>query len=261
MISLYQQLEQERRKNAELHEENDELRAENSVLKKKLSEGKKKPVPLKTKAVVRHKYKTLNKDGLEFDLTVSVDHPDNKAIIDRVVRGSQANRDHPVDVSDAEKAARAMFTNLKNDRTRTLNGNKGKQLKCVRRRNRMIQKMNSRRKAFDSKHCKLNDHEKSKAKIMFTEKMEYISSDEDDVSTETTPDGMRTIRTVRVLPFESAELKGYKHSLDQTYRNDVTPESRQSHLTILRRDPSASQVSLRSCPPDAPHWAVISLGF
>ncbi len=124
----------------------------------------------------------------------------------------------------------------------------------------MLQKVNSRRKVFKSQHCKLTDQEKNKAKTMFTEKMKYISSDEDDISTETTPDGLKTERTVRILPFESSELKSYKQSLDETYRKDLTPESRQGHLTVLRRDPLVNPMSLRACPPNAPPWAVIGLG-
>ncbi len=122
----------------------------------------------------------------------------------------------------------------------------------------MLQKVKSRKMAFDSHHCKLTEQQKSKAKIMFTDKMEYISSDEDDVYTETAPDGTtRTVRTVRILQFESPELRTYKQSLDQTYREDLKPESRKSQLAILKKDPSECPESKRVCPPGALQWAVV----
>ncbi len=260
MILLYQQLEEERQKVKGLQKENGALRAENAALQQKIADGKKKPIPNPTKAEVRHCYKNIvSRDRTEFDLNVSVDHPDNKSIIDRVVNNTQARRDITVDIHDARRAAKAMFINLRDDRNRVLNGKKSSQLKGVRRRNRMVQKVKSRKMAFNSTHCKLTEQQKEKAKIMFSEKMEYISSDEDTLETESTPEGLKTIRTVRILPFESSELKGYKQSLDKTYRMDLTPESRKSHLTVLKRDPSVSPMSMRPCPPSAPHWAVITL--
>ncbi len=271
MALLIQQLREERQKIAELQKENNELRmknvelrtendqllAENTTLKTKLSESKKKPVPLTTKAVVRQCYKKLNKEGFEFDFNFTFDHTDNVTIIERVVAETQFS-DNSIELKDAQQAAKDMFKNLRDDRNRILRGGKEKQLKSVRRRNRMIQKMKSRKTAFDSHHCKLTEQEKSKAKVMFTDKMEYISSDEDDTWTETTSDGAtRTIRTVRILQFESHELKSYKHSLDQTYREDLIPESRKANLTVLQKDPSVCPLSKRMCPPGAPQWAVV----
>ncbi len=64
IISLYQQLEQERQKNVALQKENEEL----------------------------------------------------EAIIERVVQNTQSSNE-PVDISNAQQAAKVMFVNLKNDRT------------------------------------------------------------------------------------------------------------------------------------------------
>ncbi len=250
-------LEAEKQQHAETRRLLEVSQKENAHLKAELAKGKKKTVPLLTRKEVRNRYKLIKeKDNIELDLNVSVDHPDNKAILDRVVRGALTSCTHPVIEADAVQAARDMFINMRDDNSRVVNGKKGGHLKTVRRRNRMSQKMDSRKAAFDSPHCKLSAQQKRIASVMFTKSMEYISSEEDENISYETEDGKKTKRNVRILPFENQEFKRIKLSLDETHRNDLTPEWRREKLIVLVKDPSVCQVSTRKLPPNAPHWIV-----
>ncbi len=249
-------LEEEKRHHAETKRLLGLLEKENMDLKAQLAKEVKQPIPTHTRREVRKRYKLIKeKENLELDLHVSVDHPDNKSILDRVVRGAMCSK-YPVVEADAVRAAKDMFINLRDDRCRVVNGKKGAQLKSVRRRNRMVQKQNTRKTAFNSKHCKLSVEDRSMASIMFSKDMEYISSEEDENVTEETESGKRTVRNVRILPFENESFKRIKLSLDETHRNDITPEWRRDQLIVLVKDPSVCQISQRKLPSNAPHWAV-----
>ncbi len=260
---MYQLLEEERKKLEEEKRQHTEtkrllemLQHENSDLKAQLAKGEKRPIPTHTRRAVRKCYKDIKeRENIELDLHVSVDHPSNKAILDRAVRGAVNSKYRPTE-ADATQAARDMFVNLRDDNARVINGKKTGHLKSVRRRNRMVQKQNTRKAAFNSEHCKLSMEDRKMASIMFSKQMEYISSEEDENVTQDTESGKRTMRNVRILPYENNDFKRIKLSLDETHRNDLTPEWRRDQLIVLVKDPSVCQISERQVPSNAPHWVV-----
>ncbi len=261
---MYRLLEQERQKlevEKQAHAETKRLMGimekENTDLKAQIAKGVKKSIPSHIRAEVRSRYKLIkDTEKIELDLHVSIDHPDNKAILDRVVTGAVRSSKYKVTEPEAIQASRDMFINLRDDNSRVINGKKTGHLKTVRRRNRMSHKMDTRKAALDSEHCELSAQEKNMASVMFTKRVEYISSEDDENVEQVTESGKRTVRHVRILPFESQDFKRIKLSLDETHRNHLTPEWRREKLIVLVKDPSVCEMSGRKVPPRAPHWAV-----
>ena len=155
-----QKLEEEKRQHAETKRLLEISQKENLELKSKLAKGVKRSIPSHIRSVVRTCYQDIKKrDHTELDLNVSIDHPTNKSIFDRVVRGACCTKYKPTE-ADAMQAARDMFVNLRDDNSRLVNGRKPGHLKSVRRRNRMVHKQNTRKAAYESEHCKLSAEKK-----------------------------------------------------------------------------------------------------
>lgn len=198
-------------------------------------------------------------EPLEWDLTTNFNNSSNAAVNTELIQNVQALQTNtsysPVII---RRALRIYFTTLKSRMRRTAQGKQSKTIQKQRRRQRMINKANSRKRAL-TQSTSLDDQTKKKLEsvlfpdFMSSDESVIISDESDNPSdsenlTSATFKGKKLIKHVAV--WRSEEFQGYIESLD---RKLDRRRSARAKSMILPTD--IGEPSERESPIDCPEWA------
>lgn len=220
-------------------------------------------VPKELSAIVHEVYSQLKEQSLdeplEWDLTTNFNNSSNAAVNTELIQNVQALQTNtsysPVII---RRALRIYFTTLKSRMRRTAQGKQSKTIQKQRRRQRMINKANSRKRAL-TQSTSLDDQTKKKLEsvlfpdFMSSDESVIISDESDNPSdsenlTSATFKGKKLIKHVAV--WRSEEFQGYIESLD---RKLDRRRSARAKSMILPTD--IGEPSERESPIDCPEWA------
>ncbi len=241
------------RYNAELKEMLGNSERTNARLRQELQKRKKALLNKECSKIVHQVTKKLKEErSVTFNFDVGPSDPENTRTMDRIIEGAMRHATSKnFTRQEAEEATKRYYITLKDENTRQMKGMKQRHLRLMRRNSRMDTKLRMRISGLKSKQCKLTPLQKQNAKAIM--KMDYMSSDDDEV--EKSEEGTE-FRRVRPIPWESNEARHIKAILMDTHVQHVLGDRDRKKMQKLQRDENCS-MSDRKCPDNAPSWACI----